>query len=191
VVARPLSGPLLRGGVRRAERRADVAVADVTHFANIAIVEAKILHRAAQSGALKDSVAQVENEYGAPAGSLGCGVLMQTRIACLLYCLILVPKEVWSLDKNSPVYKKIKWSPDSCVTVTKDDYGSYADDPVYYFVRHLRNAVAHVRFSFDDDTFTFGDKRGALEFEAKMKTVELYKFLEDVGILFASRPSAV
>lgn len=111
----------------------------------IAYIEAQILHRASAQSLLAPAVRYIEAEYGLQQGSLGSGVFLETRIISLLYSLIVVPKEFWKLSKNHPVYTRIKesWSPES-VNIIVDK--SHWEEPIYRFVHHLRNAMAHANF---------------------------------------------
>ena len=152
-----------------------------------AYIEAQILFRAGTQNLLAPAVQLVEAEYGLQKGSLGNGVFTETRILSLLYTLIVVPKEFWSLDKDHPVYGQINKSwPLTKVNIIKDQ--SHFADPVYKFVHHLRNAIAHAHFEFKDDDFEFWDQRKNKPeaYRAKLPMKEMLRFLDIVGALFAN-----
>jgi hypothetical protein len=108
----------------------------------------------------------------------------------LLYCLIVVPKEVWLLGENHMVYDKIDkdWML-ALFKVEKDERGHLAKHPVYYLIHHLRNAMAHANFSIEDDrSLRFWDKtKGKLPyFTATISKESLMEFVSKVGSLFAN-----
>jgi len=153
----------------------------------LAYIEAQIIHRASAQGVLAPSVRSVEAEYGLPRGSLGTGVFLETRILSLLYSLIVVPKEFWGLGNNHPVYEQIEetWSLES-VQVIIDK--SHWERPIYRFVHHLRNAMAHANFEFKSGNFEFWDqyKNEPETYRAKLSSEVMQRFLEVVGSLLAN-----
>ena len=153
----------------------------------IAYIEAQILHRASGQGLLAPSVRAVETEYGLNPGSLGSGIFLETRIISLLYSLIVVPKEFWSLSKEHPIYSQIedRWSLDK-VNIKTDQ--SHWKEPVYRFIHHLRNAMAHANFEFKSGNFEFWDqyKNKPETYRASLSTEVMQQFLETVGSLLAN-----
>ena len=153
----------------------------------IAYIEAQILHQASTQGLLASSVRSVEAKYGLPQGSLGSGVFLETRILTLLYSLIVVPKEFWNLSENHPIYRQIKetWSLEA-VSIIVDK--SHWKEPIYRFIHHLRNAMAHANFKFKNGNFEFWDqhKNKPETYRAMLTTPEMQHFLEVVGSLLAN-----
>ena len=153
----------------------------------IAYIEAQILHRASAQGLLAPSVRSVEAEYGLQPGSLGSGVFLETRILSLLYLLIVVPKEFWSLSENHPIYGQIKesWSLET-VGIIEDR--SHWQESIYKFVHHLRNAMAHANFEFKSGNFEFWDqyKNKPETYRAVLSVPVMQHFLEVVGSLLAN-----
>ncbi len=153
----------------------------------IAYIEAQILHRANAQGALAPSARSVETEYGLQQGSLGSGVFQETRILSLLYSLIVVPKEFWNLNKNHPVYVQIKesWSLETVNIIT--DQGQW-EEPIYGFVHHLRNAIAHANFEFKSGNFEFWNQHNnnPETYRAKLSMQAIQHFLEVAGSLLAN-----
>lgn len=152
-----------------------------------AYIEAQILHRASAKGLLAPIVRSVETEYGLQLGSLGSGVFLETRTLSLLYLLIVVPKEFGNLNNNHQIYDKINksWSIEM-VSITVSN--SHWQDPIYRFIHHLRNAVAHANFEFKSGVFEFWDQnRNNLEtYRATLSTGAMEQFLETVGSLLAN-----
>ena len=153
----------------------------------IAYIETQILCNPDTRGILAPAVRAVEKKYGLEDGSLGDGIFLQTRIITLLYSLILFPKEFWSLGKDNDIYRKINdvWSTDSVSIITDK---SHWEDPIYKFIHHLRNSIAHVNFSFRDNEFEFWDqnKKNVEKYRAILSTASIQKFLEVVGSMFAN-----
>ncbi len=150
-------------------------------------IEAQILHRASAQGLLAPAVGSVEREYGLQPGSLGSGVFLETRILSLLYLLIVVPKEFWSLSNNHQIYGRINesWSLEM---VSIAVCNSRWQDPIYRFIHHLRNAMAHANFEFKNGNFEFWDqnKNAPETYRATLSTAAMQQFLEVVGSLLAN-----
>ena len=152
----------------------------------MAYLEAQILHYACSEGLLAPSVRSIEIKYGMHPGSFGSGIFLKTRILSLLYLLIVVPKEFWSLSENHPIYDQIKksWSLET-VKINLDK--NHGKEPIYKFIHHLRNAIAHANFEFKSGNFEFWDqyKNKPEIYRAKLSTQEMQQFLEVVGALMA------
>ncbi len=122
----------------------------------LAFITAQIIQEAHNSDALSNATRCVENKYQVPVRS--CSVMNPAHILGLLYCLIVVPKEYWLHDKEHPIVAKI--DADKLLRLVSVSLKSKAfeTNPVYALLRHLRNAVAHVCFTLEDDNFTFWDQ---------------------------------
>jgi hypothetical protein len=148
----------------------------------LAYIEAQILDRASTQGLLAPVVRSVEAENGFQLGILGSGVFLQTRIVSLLYSLIVVPKEYWGLGQDHQIYGQIKnsWSLELVsISVNTRRW----QDPVYGFVHHLRNAMAHANFEFHGGDFEFWDQHSNKPetYRATLSTEAMQKFLNIVG----------
>ena len=160
----------------------------------LAFIEAQVIHQAVPRGALAESVRAVETQYGQASGSLGDGVFLESRVVTLLYCLVVIPKQIWAFKKEHPVYQAIAktWSvPEWAVSLHRNKE-EFQKQPAYHFIHHIRNAVAHVNFSFEGPQFVFWDLRPnetKPSFRASIATHELLKFLEIVGALLANLKS--
>ncbi|MGZ8251344.1 MAG: HEPN family nuclease [Methylophilaceae bacterium] len=153
----------------------------------LAYIESQIVHRSSAQGLLAPIVRSVETEYGLPLGSLENGVFFETRILSLLYLLIVVPKEFWSLSSEHQIYDKINesWSLEMVnITVCNSRW----QDPIYRFIHHLRNAMAHAHFEFKNGNFEFWDqnKNASEIYRATLSTAAMQQFLEAVGSLLAN-----
>ena len=154
-----------------------------------AYFEAQILHIASAEGVLNHIVRSVEKECGIPQGLFGSGVFLETRVISLLYSLIVVPKELWKLGKDNPIYSEIDkvWSLEK-VTISKDI--STYKVPIYKFIHHLRNAIAHANFKFESGNFEFWDqdKQQPERYRAVLTVPAMQEFLEVVGSLLKNIP---
>ena len=152
----------------------------------LAYIEAQILHRAARLGSLNSTARLVEVEYKIPSSTLGNGIFFQTRTLSLLYLLIVLPKEYWVLKQTAPIYSQIEqlWSVSNIhVVIDSNDF----KNPVYAFIHHLRNAVAHAHFDFIDNNFVFwNQKNKQITYKAEVAFSVLENFLEVVGSYLAN-----
>ncbi|HQO17311.1 MAG TPA: HEPN family nuclease [Methylotenera sp.] len=153
----------------------------------LAYMEAQIIHRASAQGLLAPVVRSVETEYGLHLGLLKSGVFLETRTLSLLYLLIVVPKEFWGLGNNHQIYQRINesWSLEMVNIIVCN---SPWREPIYRFIHHLRNAMAHANFQFKNGNIEFWDQpRNKHEtYRASLSTAAMQQFLEVVGSLFAN-----
>ncbi len=114
---------------------------------------------------------------------------LETRILVLLYVLILVPKELWELESNHRIYARLEKDFSLDDVNISVDRSSFTGE-LYKFVHHLRNALAHARFSFERDSFEFWDGNAKEEkYHAIIKSPKLISFLEIVGSHLANQGS--
>lgn len=156
----------------------------------LAYIQAQIVNQSAKQGLLNETARTIEKEYKMKDGILGNGVFFQSSAISLLYSLIVVPREFWKLGQGHSIYSEIGniWSIESVIIVKdKSDF----KDPVYKFVHHLRNAIAHANFKFCDNHFEFWDKfkEKPEKFRARISHDDLNDFLEKVGSMFANYDS--
>lgn len=87
-----------------------------------AYLEHRVLASAAQEGSLQRSARKIEERHGLPREYLGNGLPWQPRVVSLLYTLILFPKELWSMNKDDPIFRVIeqRWSLDGIDIITED-----------------------------------------------------------------------
>jgi hypothetical protein len=106
-------------------------------------------------------------------------------IAGLLYCLIVVPKEIWISTKDDPVYQQLENK--GLLTLFKINRKGkdYDNAPMYNLIHRLRNAVAHADFSIDQSqAFTFWDQREKDNpplWEAWISNEDLMRFLSKLA----------
>lgn len=154
-----------------------------------AIINALIIQEVVHTGDFAGCVRSVEKTINVAPGSLANKFFNSAYTASLLYCLIVVPKEAWLLEKNHTIYASI----DKDWLLSLFDIELYDNrfttHPVYYLIHHLRNSLAHARFSIgDDDSFTFWDQKtteSAPYFRACASHSSLGKFAAVVGRQFA------
>lgn len=105
--------------------------------------------------------------------------------AYMLYCFVVVPKELYQLQADDDFYESLK-SKDAMArfSFNKQKY-SFDHDPLYH-LRSLRNAVSHVHFTIDaSDTFLFWDhppgKPCKRHWEVSVAHDDLMRFLQLVA----------
>lgn len=111
-------------------------------------------------------------------------------VASLLYCLIVIPKEIWASTENSSIYDNIaKYNPLSFFKIGKESEKD-RNKPIYRLIHRLRNAVSHANFSIDNDmNFMFWDMppgKAETEWEGIIDANSLMKFLSLVGSALAN-----
>jgi hypothetical protein len=160
----------------------------MTEIPSLAYINAQIIQSAFSAGELAAATDRVESYYGLPSHSLK--VMNPAYLISLLYCLIVVPKQLW-LGNGLPL---------SLVTLDARSVLSQVDisirppdfdkDLMFQFLRRLRNAIAHVRFSISNEgQITFWDQPGEQSprcFQASMSLEALGEFLSIVGPALAN-----
>ena len=151
-----------------------------------AFINAQIIQQANLNGDLDNAIKHVEKMNGFAPNSLS--TMNAAYIVSLLYCLILIPQQLWlSKNENDPIFDEIGdptcFSQISIIDKIHDkDFDQY---PGFYFIKHLRNALAHVRFSlYCPLDFLFWDQwneKSPRNFEAKMTQSNLIYFINLVG----------
>jgi hypothetical protein len=111
-------------------------------------------------------------------------------LVSLLYCLIVVPRELWLKDTENPSIANLDSSSVLglfSITIRPIKFDA---SPVLALLRHLRNALAHARFSIDKSgNFIFWDQeneRSPRNFQAAISTQDLEAFLSSVGATLAN-----
>jgi len=109
----------------------------------------------------------------------------QSHIAGLLYCLLVVPREIWARDRSHSIYSDLdkhgimKFFNIILPTGSMDNFK---------LIRHLRNCIAHARFEIaQPDIWIFEDadpNTAKLSFQATTDLGHLSGFLEIVANLF-------
>ncbi|MCC7147515.1 MAG: hypothetical protein IT443_13825 [Phycisphaeraceae bacterium] len=154
-------------------------------IAQCAYLNAQVIQDALEDGNLGRSLAKWTTHYGIPNWNLK----NPAYIASLLYCLIVVPKEIWDPPSNDTIYNLLdKDKPLRLFQVT-----TWAppnnEHPLRDFIRHLRNAIAHVNFASDSqENYEFWDKsrNGTENFKVSITVDALGRFLSTVGAQLAN-----
>lgn len=146
-----------------------------------AFIDAQIIGAAQASGHLEPSIAVVSGKYCLE----DYRVLGPAHAAGLLYCLLVVPRELW-------------WSEEILARVeahAPQSYFSFNEPPgsTEELFRRLRNAVAHADFTVSSEgTFTFEDggiRGSSPRFSATIELPQLQRFLCVVGAELANSRS--
>jgi hypothetical protein len=114
----------------------------------------------------------------------------QAHIASLLYCLLVIPKEIW-IKKNkahtvfNAINKKLLRDSFKIVTIKDQDFES---NFTYNLLHKLRNSVAHANFNVDEQmNFTFWNESNRGEtFRAIVTRDNLMLFISHVGSALAN-----
>jgi hypothetical protein len=162
-----------------------------------AFINAQIVQRVRDSVAFQKAVSEVSGAYGIPEYEFE----NPAHVASLLYCLLVVPQQLF-VKGTEPFWDNEV--PPSAIsdyfTVNKSKTHQKILQKSSAFLRKLRNAVAHARFEIDGDLkFVFWDgdfQKGQLivDFEVEASVVNLMRFLSDIGSKLAnlqSSPSVV
>ena len=138
-----------------------------------AYIEHQIFVRAAKSGALVGAVREIEKDYDLREGSLKQGLFMQTRVLCLLFHLIVLPRELSIKLLGMPEIQDAWgiWSRKCGVSFELE-----------VFLANLRNAVAHGDLLLDEKNIQFPQKGGSIQLSIE----QLESFLETVGATLAN-----
>jgi hypothetical protein len=157
-----------------------------------AFINAQIIQSIHDSAMFERAVSDVSTRYGIPEYQF----LNPAHVVSLLYCLLVVPRQLFVAgnelywDRNLPAS-----SVSSYFTLTKADAKILQHSSA--FLRKLRNAVAHARFEIDEDMkFVFRDGQllhGVLQvdFEIAAARVDLMRFLSEIGSMLANTRSSL
>jgi HEPN pEK499 p136 len=154
----------------------------------LAYMNAQVMQHAVQSGQLTSSMREVERLYTLPKNSLR--VINPAYLLSLLYCLIVVPQELWLKQTPPPAIAALDANHVIGLFVISLGTVEINASGVLRLIRHLRNAVAHARFSMEQPgSFTFWDQKGENApkyFQASISEDNLAKFLSLVGAALAN-----
>lgn len=155
-----------------------------------AYINAQIIEQAERTGAFDEPTRQVENMWNLKKGVLKrLGIANSAHLAGLLYCLFVVPKELWLETEHHPVIDEIDEEKLLSLVAVEKRSKAFDKTPRYSLLRHLRNAIAHVRFTIIEGAFTFWDqdpKTSEEIFRATFARENLMEFIAYVGPLLAN-----
>jgi hypothetical protein len=148
-----------------------------------AFINAQILQRAVASGEMRCSADAICESYSLHSYS----PLDHAHAAGLLYCLVVVPRELWW---SSDLLTRLEAHNPLALFSIKSPSTQAQPHTVEALIRHLRNSVAHADFSVaGDGTFTFRDGRSPdknKHFLAEITLPSLTEFLSIVGAEMAN-----
>jgi HEPN pEK499 p136 len=150
-----------------------------------AFINTIVIDRAVETDAFAKCVREVLLDFGY-AAEMEYQFKNPAYIAGLLYCLIVVSKEIWLTSKDDQVYKKLEELRLVDLFEIKLHDASFDKHPSYELIRHLRNAVAHARFSIDGtQAFKFWDHPNGKPrvWEAWISNPNLMRFLSRIAHL--------
>jgi len=159
----------------------DAAITSKVRIPQMAYMNAQVLHDAHARGLISESEQRVADSYGIPSYR----VRNPAHVVSLLYCLIVVPKELWDPPANHQIYGRLEiHKPLDLFDIDHWDRSSN-NHPIRDFIKHLRNAVAHANFDVceDEDCYVFRDRGN---FTVSISGENLGKFLSTVGAELAN-----
>jgi hypothetical protein len=153
------------------------------------MLNAQILGAADAEGALRQFKMQVLCDLNVLAEEYV--FLDQAHVASLLYCLLVVPKELLKLETKDQVFSTLD---DLDIlrhfSITEQPAGM-SESPSYWLVRLLRNSVAHVLYRVDAaNNWEFWTEQGHI-WRATASRDSLLSFLTEAGRILANRALAL
>jgi len=146
-----------------------------------AYINAEVLQLAVKTADFQDCLRHVETKYGLGPYS----VINPAHVISLLYCLVVVPKELWLTEESEVLHMRLaQLHPEKLFALERTD-ASFSARPAAELIRHLRNSVAHADFSVGTDgQFRFFDRpKQGIEprFVASITLRNMEEFLAIVG----------
>lgn len=160
-----------------------------------AFINAEILQIAESTGNFRQAMQEITQKYG-----LSDYVYKNPAyIVSLLYCLIVVPKEIFvdenDLDRNTTIRGQEIAGFFTFKIDEKNHEGKIAKDDSFQLLRRIRNSLAHVNYEVDENmTFTFRDRPSSKKnqppkpwtFEATIDRNNLMEFISKAGSILAN-----
>lgn len=149
-----------------------------------AFVNAEIIREAEKSKDWKLANRVIKGKYGIDNYTL----LDSAYIVSLMYCLLVVPKELWERKNGKhSIFNEL----DKMNLVSLFEINYYNENNLHkshVLLRKLRNSISYANYSIDDNlNFIFWDKRdNKLNFEVNITRDNLMKFISEVGAILAN-----
>lgn len=158
------------------------------HIPTWAIINHLILERAVHTNEYRQCVGRVEETLQLRQGALAGKYINSAHTVSLLYCLIVVPKEVWLPQPDHSIYAAIAGKRLHDLFTFEVVNDRFHEHPAYYLIHHLRNAVAHAHFWLNDvQVLCFWDQKTQTSpphFRASTSLDRLGQFLAEIGKMF-------
>lgn len=162
-----------------------------------AFINAQIIMEVRNQHDFQEAVRTVINypAYRDTLGIIGYQFENHAYVLSLLYCLIVVPKELWAnLDNN--IYKTIDRSKlYELFEVITDDANlprviQHHPQPSERLIYRLRNSISHANISTNEQMdFSFWDMppgNQRKEWEVRITAANIMKFLTEIGTILAN-----
>lgn len=155
-----------------------------------AFINAEILQIAEGTGNFRQAMQEITQKYG-----LSDYLYKNPAyIVSLLYCLIVVPKEIFvdenDLDRNATIRGQEIAGFFTFKIDKEDKDGRNAQGDSFQLLRRIRNSLAHVNYEVDENmTFTFRDRPPRSRdwtFEATIDRDKLMEFISKAGGILAN-----
>ena len=149
-----------------------------------AYINAEILQLATDTPAFRESINIVKGKYRLQEYDF----MNPAYIISLLYCLLVVPREIWLKNGSNRIIYSEVGKCDSIRNFTIIIPENYNGLSVDEFLKHMRNSISHARFSIDQEmVFTFSDQFNNKEsFMASISAKDLMKFISEIGAILAN-----
>lgn len=155
-----------------------------------AFINAQIIQEAQNNGALSEAINQVPAMPNYQVSGLKEYQFQNPAyVVSLLYCLIVVPKEVWGNDSEDPLYEQIRnqnFIDKFEVLISNENWNN---DPHFWLIHYLRNSIAHANYSINNAMeFTFWNRSrtDVVNWKIRVDSIELMRFLSIIGSLLAN-----
>ena len=149
-----------------------------------AFINAQVIQKARNSKDFKKAVMSViSSGHYENQGLTEYEIQNHAYVVSLLYCLIVVPKELWGKKKKSIIYSQIEET--NTIELFNINSTVPKDKSAFSLIHHLRNSVSHADFSVDSHmSFIFRDNN--TEWSASIEINDLMIFLSKVGSILAN-----
>jgi hypothetical protein len=151
-----------------------------------AFINAQIIQQAEENGSWSESILNITKQYHLT----NYQVVNPAHIVSLMYCLFVVPKELWiKRNKFHSIFSEINTNIiNSIIDNISYSNPKFSDDFAYNFLNKLRNSIAHANYSFDENmNFEFWDTyNGTENFRCTMNIKNLSRLISMVGSTLAN-----
>jgi hypothetical protein len=149
-----------------------------------AYINAQIIQEVQKSSEWNNCIDSICKNYGLN----GYQFFNPAYIVSLMYCLLVVPKELWiESNKSHYLFENMDESIVKGFKIVIYNR-SFNNNYVYNLLHKLRNSVAHANYAVNEEmTFTFWDEyKGRINFEATISKHDLMSFITKMGSKLAN-----
>ncbi len=146
----------------------------------IAYLNYVFIDKLAQNDVFKSGETEIAKQFGIS----GYFYNNEAETISRLYCLLVVPKEVWGSNQK---YAELLGTIDESNTLNLFSFVRRRKNDLKYTLRSLRNAISHAHFISEENGFTFWDvdTKEVEHFRVFISHQNLNSLIADIGIKFA------